>query len=323
MCSSGSQSLHLQPPAVARVGGIRIDLACYHSLVGSNVTPYFSSFSLAQQGYVPLLKKKEQKKNNACSMCNPSSSLPPTHLSPNLQHVFSIRQDHSHHRRPASGIGLATAKLLARQGARLSLADIQQDRLSAVADELRSLNSGERAVEVLTSVVDVRDRSQVDDWMARTISHFGGGALDGAANLADTAGVLNCVRAQLKVIRQGDGGRRGGGSIVNASSLAGLTGFANHVAYSASKHAVIAITRCAAQEEGARGVRVNAVAPGAIATPMLERMDQAFGQRLPDRCALARRGDADEAAQLICFLLADESSFVTGAVYRVDGGWNG
>ena len=190
----------------------------------------------------------------------------------------------------ASGIGLATAKLLARQGARLSLADIQQDRLSSVAEELRSnCGGGGGPVDVLTSVVDVRDRSQVEDWMARTISHFGGGPLDGAANLAGTEGrnigaaglgvrnladddefdrimdvnckgVLNCVRAQLKVIKEGDGGR-GGGSIVNATSLAGLMGFANHVAYCASKHAVIGITRCAAKEEGAKGVRVNAIAP--------------------------------------------------------------
>lgn len=188
----------------------------------------------------------------------------------------------------ASGIGLATAKLLARQGARLSLADIQQDRLNGVAEELRSNYYG-NPDDVLSSVVDVRDRSQVEEWMARTISHFGGGALDGAANLAGTEGrdigaaavavrnlddddefdrvmdvnckgVLNCVRAQLRVIKQGTQGR-GGGSIVNASSLAGLMGFANHVAYTASKHAVIGITRCAAKEEGAKGVRVNAIAP--------------------------------------------------------------
>ncbi len=189
----------------------------------------------------------------------------------------------------ASGIGLATAKLLARQGARLSLADIQQDRLGSVAEELRS-NCGEGggAVDVLASVVDVRDRSQVEDWMTRTISHFGGGPLDGAANLAATEGrhvgaaglavrnltddefdhvmdvnckgVLNCVRAQLKVIKEGTGGR-GGGSIVNASSLAGLMGYASHAAYCASKHAVIGITRSAAKEEGAKGVRVNAIAP--------------------------------------------------------------
>ena len=182
----------------------------------------------------------------------------------------------------ASGIGLATAKLLALRGARLALADVQQERLAALAKEL-----SDSGADVFSTVVDVRDRSQVEGWMARTTEHFGG-PLDGAANLAgimgrsigldagavrnladdefdqvmhiNCKGLLNCLRAQLNVIKESSRGK-GGGSIVNASSLAGLIGFVQNAAYCASKHAVTGMTKCAAKEEGPKGVRVNAIAP--------------------------------------------------------------
>ena len=174
----------------------------------------------------------------------------------------------------ASGIGLATAKLLASRGATLSLADLQEVPLSSTVEHIRTTYK----TPVHSFVLDVRKYKDVDAWVTEIIQTFG--RLDGAANLAgvigksigisgiaDTdedewdfiiavnlTGVMHCMRAQMKVIAEG-------GSIVNASSIAGLTGRANNGAYAASKHGVIGLTRSAAKEIGVKGVRVNSVAP--------------------------------------------------------------
>ncbi|KAM0277424.1 hypothetical protein ACHAQH_005786 [Verticillium albo-atrum] len=170
----------------------------------------------------------------------------------------------------ASGIGLATAHLLASRGARLSLADLQQDALLAAQKAITEANPG---AEVSITVLDVRDCAAVEAWTTETAARFG--RLDGAANLlsigvkplseqdleewdfvqgVNFTGVMHCLRAQLKTIDNG-------GSIVNASSIGGITGRANNAAYAASKHAVVGLTRSAAKEVGARQVRVNAICP--------------------------------------------------------------
>ena len=174
----------------------------------------------------------------------------------------------------ASGIGLATAHLLASRGATLSLADLQEAALSQTASKILETYK----THVHTFVLDVRSREAVDSWIVGTVEKFG--RLDGAANLAgvigksiglngiaDTdedewsfiiavnlTGVMHCMRAQMKVIADG-------GSIVNAASIAGLTGRPNNGAYAASKHGVIGLTRSAAKEIGIKGVRVNSIAP--------------------------------------------------------------
>jgi len=174
----------------------------------------------------------------------------------------------------ASGIGLATAHLLASRGASLSLADVQEGALVAAANAIKSKHD----VEILTFALDVRKVAQVDAWISETVSKLG--KLDGAANIAgvipksigiggitgmveeewdfviavNLTGVMHCLRAQMKVIENG-------GSIVNASSIAGLTGRANNSAYAASKHGVIGLTKSAAKEIGSKGVRVNSFAP--------------------------------------------------------------
>jgi NAD(P)-dependent dehydrogenase (short-subunit alcohol dehydrogenase family) len=182
----------------------------------------------------------------------------------------------------ASGIGRATAKLLASRGARLCLADINEEELIIFASELVSLGS-----EVRAHCVDVSNRSEVELWIKEIMDHFHR-PIDGAANLAgiipssafteagsvrnvddevvdqvmnvNCKGVLNCVRAQLPHLKAGENGV-GGGSIVNAASAAALVGFPMNVAYGMSKHAVAAITKCAAKEEGKKGIRVNAICP--------------------------------------------------------------
>lgn len=174
----------------------------------------------------------------------------------------------------ASGIGLATAMLLAERGAQLSLADLQTKPLQDVATDIEA----RYGVRPMIYTLDVRDAQAVEDWITQTVEKFG--HLDGAANLAgvipksiglkgvadqdleewntvigvNLTGLMLCMRAQLKAISPG-------GSIVNASSIAGLVGRANNASYTASKHGVIGLTMAAAKEVGANNVRVNAICP--------------------------------------------------------------
>ncbi|EXJ76466.1 uncharacterized protein A1O5_00974 [Cladophialophora psammophila CBS 110553] len=234
----------------------------------------------------------------------------------------------------AGGIGSVTADLLAARGASLSLADMDEKALNDTAREIRDKHK----IDVLTTKVDVTDSKQVDDWIAASVKHFG--KLSGGVNLAGTVGreiglkaahevsdedfdlvmainvrgVMACQRAQLRNIEDG-------GSIVNAASVAGKIGIPNLLAYGASKHAVIGITRTAAMENGHRNVRVNAVAPGSIDTKMLgiARDVNMPGSDKP-LAPINRLGKPEEVAALIAFLLSDEATFTTGAVYTIDGG---
>lgn len=183
----------------------------------------------------------------------------------------------------ASGLGLAIARLVSSRGATVSIADLSESVLETAAHEIKSFSSSSnnaRNSKVLTHVVDVRDPAQVDDWISATVAAFG--QLDGAANMAgvcgkgfynekgsvlsldnedwdfvmgvNVTGTMYSQRAELNNMKDG-------GSIVNASSVAGLRGGAMAAAYSTSKHAVIGLTKSAAKEMGPRGIRVNAVAP--------------------------------------------------------------
>ncbi|KAL4808007.1 hypothetical protein BDV18DRAFT_151250 [Aspergillus unguis] len=235
----------------------------------------------------------------------------------------------------ASGIGRTLANLLASLGAKVSLGDLQEKALQEVAKEIKDAGHG----EVFTRVVDVRNASTVDAWIEGTVKWAG--RLDGAANLAgvigksiglkgvkdadseewefvlgvNLTGVMYSLRAELQVMAEG-------GSIVNASSIAGVQGMKNNASYSASKHGVIGLSRSAAKEAGDQKIRVNCVAPGAIQTPMLATSNDINGNVSvrQDTC-LPRPGTPEEAANLIAFLLSDASSYITGAVYSIDGGW--
>jgi NAD(P)-dependent dehydrogenase (short-subunit alcohol dehydrogenase family) len=173
----------------------------------------------------------------------------------------------------ASGIGLETARVLASKGAKLSLADVQEKPLQELETEL--LQTG---AQIITHVVDIRDRQAVEAWIAATVDKFG--KLDGAANLAgvigkqanaieienvedddfdfvmavNVCGLRNCLRAQVPHFNSG-------GSIVNAASILGVIGAPKNLAYSASKHAVVGMTRVAAKELGPRNIRVNCICP--------------------------------------------------------------
>lgn len=176
----------------------------------------------------------------------------------------------------SGGMGLETCKMLASRGVKVSMADIQEMQLLAAAEEIIR-SAGEDSV--LATVVDVRNETAVNSWISATVQKFG--RLDGAANLAgvlpktfntgtvedqqtedwnfvlaiNLTGMMYCMRAQLQNMNEK-------GSIVNASSVAGLIGFANCASYGASKYGVIGLTKCAAKEVGpSRGIRVNCIAP--------------------------------------------------------------
>jgi NAD(P)-dependent dehydrogenase (short-subunit alcohol dehydrogenase family) len=175
----------------------------------------------------------------------------------------------------ASGMGLATAILLAERGAKLSLADVQAEALQKAKADIISKYP---TAQVLAVVVDVRDFSQVENWIKETKRHYG--QLHGAANLAgvisksintgelehqdldewkflidvNLTGIMHCLKAELSALADG-------GSIVNAASIASLQGRAKNGAYAASKHGVLGLTRSAAKEVGVRGIRVTCFCP--------------------------------------------------------------
>lgn len=235
----------------------------------------------------------------------------------------------------SSGIGLVTAKAFADAGASLALAGHHKKSVQAAAQEL--ISAGHKAVAICC---DVADENQVAAMVEQTVSTFG--RLDAAFNnagvqspIAETAdasgeefdrvnginlrGVWNCMKYELRHMRE-----HGSGVIVNTSSLGGLVGIAGRGAYHASKHGVIGLTKSAALEYAARGIRINAVGPGIIDTPMVAGMKTTEGEAMNElmkEVPIARLGRPEEIASAVLWLCSPGASYVIGHALVVDGGY--
>lgn len=234
------------------------------------------------------------------------------------------------------GIGRESARVLAEAGAKLVLADISEQTVKETVEIVRA--DGFDAEPV---IVDVSDEESVKEMVARAVSVFG--RLDGAFNNAaveqqskmlvdlslaeweramrvDLTGVFLCLKYQIPAMLA-----NGGGSIVNTSSASAHVAFPAGAEYVSAKAGILGLTRAAALDYGSQGVRVNAVLPGLIRTPMVERLGedpafQGFLERSRERHVLKRFGEPAEIGQVAKWLLSDESTFVHGAEIFADGG---
>ncbi len=232
----------------------------------------------------------------------------------------------------ASGIGRATALAFADEGANVIVADVQERE----AIETVKMIDDRGGVGLFVGC-DVSKEADVKNMVERTLEKFG--RLDGAFNNAGTEGtpapITECTMENWdKTVNTDLKGvwlsmkheipallKSGGGAIVNCSSIAGLVGFATIPAYVASKHGVIGLTETAALEYAKEGIRVNAVCPGAIHTPMLERFTQGNDEAMAKMDPMGRIGEPEEIAQTVLFLMSPKASYITGQSLAVDGGW--
>ena len=230
----------------------------------------------------------------------------------------------------ARGIGEATAKRFAEEGAKVVIADMNQEDIDVVVNDIVS-NGG----EALGVIVNVTDQGQVENMINETVNKYG--KLDIIVNNAgitadstllkmgedqwdrvidvNLKGVYNCGQAAAKVMVE-----QGSGVILNASSVVGLYGNFGQTNYAATKWGVIGMTKSWAKELGRKGVRVNAVAPGFIMTPMVAKMPEKVLDMMKSKAPLQRLGEPIEIANAYLYLASDEAAFITGSVLEITGG---
>ena len=234
----------------------------------------------------------------------------------------------------ASGIGRVTAEFFARDGAKVVVSDVDEDggmETVAMIEE----NGG----EAIFSKADVSDPNDCKAMVKQTVDAFG--RLDLACNNAgisgeenptadysiegwqkligvNLSGVFYCMKYEIPEML-----KAGGGAIVNMASILGRVGFAAAPAYVTAKHGVVGLTQNAALEYGEMGIRVNAIGPGFVHTPMISDLeeDQDTFQMLKSMHPIGRLGKPSEIAELVMWLCSEKASFVTGAYYPADGGY--
>jgi 3-oxoacyl-[acyl-carrier protein] reductase len=229
-----------------------------------------------------------------------------------------------------SGIGKETALLFAREGAKLVVADVNDKAGEETAEEIRK-NGG----DAFYTHLDVSNREQVKQVVKDTISKYGridvlinnAGIIQDALVVKMTEeqwdrvininlkGPFNCIQGVVEqMITQGSG------VIINISSIVALYGNVGQTNYAATKSGLIGITKTLAKELGRKGIRVNAVAPGFIYTPMTASIPENILDMMKEKTPLKRLGKTEDVANTLLFLSSDEASFINGAVISVDGG---
>jgi 3-oxoacyl-[acyl-carrier protein] reductase len=230
----------------------------------------------------------------------------------------------------AGGIGLAGAKRFAAEGAVAIVCDVKQEAVDRACDEITA--SGGQAAGF---VVDVTQRPALDAMVAAVLQRFGridvlvnNAGITADARLAKMTfeqwqrvidvnlhGVFHATQAVTDTLL-----RQGSGAIVNTSSITGVYGNFGQGNYAATKAGVIGLTKTWARELGPKGIRVNAVVPGSIATPILDTIPKEMAERIAEASWLRRVGQPEEVASVYAFLASDDASYVNGAVIEVSGG---
>ena len=230
----------------------------------------------------------------------------------------------------AQGIGLATALKFSREGATVVVCDIRQAAVDAAVAQCQ-----EAGAKALGMVVDVTQREMVDAMVQQVLNQFG--RID---VLVNNAGITQDARLQKMTIEQFDRVidvnlrgvfhcsqavsdamvKQGSGVILNASSVVGIYGNFGQTNYAATKFGVIGFTKTWSRELGPKGVRVNAVAPGFVATPILSTIPDKVLQEMIDRVPLKRLGQPEDIANVYAFLASDDAAYINGAVLEVSGG---
>ncbi len=231
-----------------------------------------------------------------------------------------------------SGIGEATALLYAAYGAKVVVSDINEVGGNATVAKIKE--KGGDAIFVKTNVGNAAECEQL---VKTTVNTYG--RLDMACNNAGIGGEMNniadmsiegwhniinvnlnsvfyCMKYQIAQML-----KNGGGAIVNMASILGAVGFASSAGYVSAKHALLGLTKNAALEYSAQGIRTNAIGPGFIETPLLSSLDDATKGFLTTLHPIGRLGKSEEVAELVIWLSSDKASFVTGSYYPVDGGY--
>jgi NAD(P)-dependent dehydrogenase (short-subunit alcohol dehydrogenase family) len=237
-----------------------------------------------------------------------------------------------------SGIGRATAVIMAREGARVAVSDLSKDGIEATVGLINA--GGGQGIAIAG---DVTDEADVANMVARTVSAYG--RLDCAFNNAgissradspagarlhevtkaavdkmlavNLTGVFLCLKHEIaQMLKQG-----GGGAIVNTASIAGLIGLPTSSHYVAAKHGVVGLTKTAAMEYAQDGIRVNCVNPGYIKTPMTDEIMKSRYEEIMAKVPMHRLGSAEEIAEAVVWMCSDRASFMTGASHLVDGGF--